>query len=181
MKHFSYIMSLVLLFAMTFTLANGVSLVPETCKNITTVAEWVDYDFCVKTLESDPQSSTANLDELAAIAFNVVVSRTQSIANKVAELLKDPKFDVFQINALKDCQELYDPEEVKVGLKSFKNKDFGDANRVLSSAITCAETCEEGFQEREKFSPLTKDNSDYELLTSVPFGFIVLFKSFHSL
>ncbi|KAK9743188.1 hypothetical protein RND81_03G223000 [Saponaria officinalis] len=181
MKQYNHIiMSLLFVtFIRSSTLANGVNLVPETCKKISTSDPNVKYDYCVTVLGSDPRSSTANLNQLAEISFHLSVSKAKAISAKIGELLKDPKFNKFQKNALKDCQELYSdaPEDIQTGLKALLNeKDFEKANIEVSGAITSADTCEEGFSERQKVSPLTGDNNDFKELTKIPLVFTILLK-----
>ncbi|KAK9743184.1 hypothetical protein RND81_03G222800 [Saponaria officinalis] len=181
MKHHNYvIMSLLFVtFITSTTLAKGANLVPETCKKISISEPSVRYDFCVTVLGSDRRSSTANLQQLAEISFNLSVSKAKSISKKIGELLKDPKFNTFQKNALKDCQELYSdaPDDIQTGLKALLNeKDFEKANIEVSGAITSADTCEDGFSERKEFSPLTGDNNYFMELAKIPLVFIVLLK-----
>ncbi|XP_074302802.1 putative invertase inhibitor [Silene latifolia] len=173
-----YIVSLILLFLFLSTVANAVNLVPQTCSKIAQSEPNVKYDFCVKALGSDPRSSTASLEELAEISFKLTISKAKSISKLIGNLLKNPKFDPFQKNALEACQELYAdvPEDMDSGLKALKERDFNTANVEVSGVITSADTCEDGFRERKEFSPWTKQNSDFMELTDISLVFTNLLK-----
>ncbi|KAL9239340.1 hypothetical protein vseg_013674 [Gypsophila vaccaria] len=166
--------------SITITLANGVNLVPQTCKTISISEPNVKYDFCVTALGTDPRSVTANLGQLAEISFNLTVSKSKSISKKIVQLLKNPKgFDKFQKNALADCQEMYSnvPDDLETGREALRRNDFNTASIEVSGAITYADTCEDGFKERKEFSPLANENRDFMMLASIPLVLIDLVKS----
>ncbi|XP_074576121.1 putative invertase inhibitor [Curcuma longa] len=81
--------------------------VESTCKSISDSDHpGVQYDFCVKTLQSDPSSATADVRGLAVIATKLSSKKATEISGKIKELLKSSQ-DKAEKESLSTCDELY--------------------------------------------------------------------------
>ncbi|XP_019105602.1 putative invertase inhibitor [Beta vulgaris subsp. vulgaris] len=179
MEYYSMFLILFII-SLSYCLANATNIVTDTCMNISkSDPDYIKYDFCVKTFESDPRSSNTSIDGLVEISFNLSSSKAISISTTIAQLLKDPKFDPFGKSALQACYEIYSdaPDDLQAGLEALKRGDFSTANVRVSGALDIAPDCEDSFQDKQgEVSPLTKDNSEFFQLVDISLAFTVLLK-----
>ncbi|XP_061350417.1 cell wall / vacuolar inhibitor of fructosidase 1-like [Gastrolobium bilobum] len=156
LKHLSLICSIVVLAIISMPQGhcrvfqpNDVRLIEQTCK------QTPHPDLCIKLLEADPHSSSADVNGLALILVNVIKAKANDVSNKIKELLKgrgDKK-------ALTSCADNYsailigDIPEATQALQ-FGNPKF--AENGVSDCTVEATSCEEGFNGK---SPLTNENN----------------------
>ncbi|KAF3456382.1 hypothetical protein FNV43_RR01032 [Rhamnella rubrinervis] len=130
------------------------NLIANTCKKTP------HYDLCVSSLESNPESSSADLNGLAQIMVNIVLSNTSSTLDYIQGLLKEAPEPQLQ-RALADCAELYIPVvkfSLPQAIEALISGHFGFANYGISDAAKEAAACEKAFSGSIK-SPLTDRNS----------------------
>ena len=135
------------------------------------------YHFCVASLESDPRSRTATLEELGAISVMVTISNATNLKSYILELLEDKRFDPYSKGCLRDCLELYSDaiDTLRNALDDFKNKHYIDAKQGFTSAMDASGTCEEGFMEKEgEASPLTKEDERFFQLCAMDLAFATI-------
>ncbi|RVX00229.1 putative invertase inhibitor [Vitis vinifera] len=113
-------------------------LIHQTCTRIADNDPNVSYNLCVMSLESNPMSASASLEELGVIAVELALSNATYINWYISnKLLQEKGFDPYAEACLKDCHELYSDAipELKDVLDDFKDKDYYKANIELSAAM----------------------------------------------
>lgn len=175
MKH-----SLVLIYAcisllLLFHSSLSCQLIHQTCTRIADNDPNVSYNLCVMSLESNPMSANANLEELGVIAVELALSNATYINWYISnKLLQEKGFDPYAKACLKDCHELYSDAipELKDVLDDFKDKDYYKANIELSAAMEASTTCEDGYKERKgEVSPLAKEDTNFFQLCAIALAF----------
>lgn len=160
---FSLALSLFLLLLPHQNTAIAVDLIHETCKSCAEMSPFLSYDFCVTSLQPIPQSHTSNLQELAVISLKLAMVNATGMIWSIQKLLKSEASDPYAMECLEDCLELYTDAifTLEDSIGAFKYEDYISANIWISSAMEAATTCEGGFEEEGKVSPLTKQNYDF--------------------
>ncbi|KAL5729567.1 hypothetical protein ACHQM5_002499 [Ranunculus cassubicifolius] len=174
MKPQYFISSLLIFFVL-----NGVygDIVTDTCKKI--ADEEVPYDFCVATLQADPDSRTADLYELNLIAMRLGKANITSIESYIQTLSKDKKWDNLMQECFKTCMEMFDDGKTNLddAMNEFNSKSYRATFDSLTAALQAPSSCEETFTEFEGLvSPLTKMNGDCNTLFVIPMKITLLFK-----
>ncbi|KAL0728224.1 hypothetical protein Bca4012_024317 [Brassica carinata] len=121
------------------------------------------YDFCVQSLENDPQCKNAtNLDELAIAATKIAASVNTNVKGIVEKIRTDKNASHGIDLLLRDCIDYYDAnsDNLDDAVTDFKSHAYHDARVMLSGALSLTEQCEEGFKDSQKKSPVTKENND---------------------
>ncbi|KAG6468591.1 putative invertase inhibitor [Zingiber officinale] len=141
--------------------------VESTCKSISNVK----YDFCVKTLKSDPSSGTADVRGLAVIATNLSLKKATKIAGKIKDLLKRSQ-DKAQKESLSTCAELYSNliDNLDTSLSAIKESRKGDAMTYLSASLDAPGDCEQGFKDTGAKSPLVAEDDEQRQLCGLALG-----------
>ncbi|CAL0325475.1 unnamed protein product [Lupinus luteus] len=145
------------------TEAKGNDLITETCKNT------LHSEKCVSSLSSIPGSNTADPKGLAKIAINVSLAEGSKILSYVHELKSsDENKKSGILSGLNDCDEVYTDaiEDLKEASTAVDKGDYETVNRLVSTAMTNSGTCENGFEDLEIPSPLTKQNTHFSQLCS---------------
>lgn len=138
------------------------NLIEKTCKKTP------HYDLCISSLESNPQSSDADLNGLAKIMVSIVLSNTTSTLDYIQALLKEAPEPGLQ-RALANCAELYIPVvkySLPQAIEALSEGHYGFANYGISDAAKEADACEKTFSGSIK-SPLTDRNSIVHDLSDV--------------
>ncbi|PQP91577.1 putative invertase inhibitor [Prunus yedoensis var. nudiflora] len=107
--------------------------------------------------------------------MNLIRHNMTSTRQHIKHLLKNTKLDKFLRVYLEDCLDLYSNAipDIKKALRSYKAKQFRDANVRVSGVCDAPVTCEDGFHEREGLvSPLTKRNNDAVQLSAIALSII---------
>lgn len=106
-------------------------------------------ELCRKTLESDPASRAAtNFEGLDKVALKHATSAATQIRSKVTNLLNGSSSKAVK-GALKDCNENYQGaiEKLTDSSSALASKGYNDANTWVTSAMSAAESCDEGIEE----------------------------------
>ncbi|CAN6813995.1 unnamed protein product, partial [Brassica oleracea] len=128
------------------------TLIRNSCKTAAAKDPNLKYDFCVQSLEQDPQIKTAtSLSGLVLASTNNAESKTTN--NKSYPPSTEP--------ALRTCVKLYDDANgsLNEALMSVKSGDYRSANVHLSAPLDAPNTCEDGFKEKHTTSPVTNENN----------------------
>lgn len=161
--------------------ATAQSLIQDSCKKAAAKNSNINYNFCVKSLEENPQSKTARtLDGLVIPSTKSALSKTTSMKGIVDKILKDNKYEKYSEKPLRDCLELYSDAKNSLteALSIVKSRDYKTANVVLSAAMGAPPSCEIGFKEGKKTlkSPFTKDNDVLFQMILIPLAFTDMLK-----
>ncbi|CAB4299746.1 unnamed protein product [Prunus armeniaca] len=168
---------LFLFFFFFFTLKaiTAKNLIPETCKKCVQHDPNLSYKFCVTSLQAAPNSSRADVRQLGIISLNLIRQNMTSTRQYIKHLLKNKKLEKLLRVYLEVCLELYSDAtpDIKQALRSYKAKQYRDANIRVTAVCDAPVTCEDGFHEREGLvSPLTKRNNDAFQLSAIALSII---------
>ncbi|RID45220.1 hypothetical protein BRARA_I01963 [Brassica rapa] len=154
------------LFLICFTTAQ--TLIQDSCKKAAAKDPLFKYDFCVKSLETDPHSKAAtNLKGL-------LIASTKNTESNTINILMDKKASHGIEIPLRDCIKLYTDgkDYLNQALKNVKSSDYRSASVHLSAALDAPTTCETGFKETiHKKSPVAKENKALFQKILIPLAF----------
>ncbi|XP_010052753.2 putative invertase inhibitor [Eucalyptus grandis] len=152
------------------------NIIHETCKKCAQADPNVSYKFCVASLESNPNSLSADLHGLGLISIKLLRHNMTHTRSYTKKLLKSKKMDPFIKACLQDCLELYSDAvpTLKEVIRSYKAEKYEDANINLSSAMEASTTCEDGFSEKGVVSPLTERNEDASQLSALALSIVTM-------
>lgn len=123
------------------------NLIAQTCK------QTPYYDLCVRSLNSDPRSPSADVRGLALIMVDIVKARSTTTLNLIKQLLrKMPKLKI----PLTDCAADYNAiltSSIPQAIEALKKGNAKFAEDGANSARQEAELCEANFHGK---SPITK-------------------------
>ncbi|CAH8327465.1 unnamed protein product [Eruca vesicaria subsp. sativa] len=166
--------SVVMFFLFLNCFATAQTLIRDSCKTAAAKDPNLKYDFCVQSLEQDPQSKTAtSLAGLVLASTNNAGSKTTYVKGIVKTILKTKKYAPGTEPELRTCVELYDDanDSLNEALTDVKSGDYRSANVHLSAALDAPDTCEDGFKEKHQTSPVTNENSVLYQKILIPLAF----------
>ncbi|KAL0719311.1 hypothetical protein Bca4012_068635 [Brassica carinata] len=169
-----FFVSVVMLFLLLNCFATAQTLIRDSCKTAAARGPNLKYDFCVQSLEQDPQSKTATtLVGLVLASTNNAASKTTNVKGIVETILKNKKYQPGTENALRTCVEVYDDAKDSLNevLMNVKSGDYRSAAVHLSAALDEPGTCEDGFKERHAISPVTNENNVLFQKILIPLAF----------
>ncbi|CDY43632.1 BnaC02g32980D [Brassica napus] len=148
-----FFVSVVMFFLLLNCFAAAQTLIRDSCKTAAAKDPNLKYDFCVQSLEQDPQSKTAT--------------------RIVETILKNKTYPPGTEPALSTCVELYDDanNSLNEALMNVKSADYKSANVDLSAALDEPGTCEDGFKETHAKSPITNENNVLFQKILIPLAF----------
>ncbi|CDY43633.1 hypothetical protein HID58_048784 [Brassica napus] len=148
-----FFVSVALFFLFLNCFATAQTLIRDSCKTAAAKDPTLKYDFCVQSLEQDPQSKTAT--------------------RIVETILKSKTYPPGTEPALRTCVELYDDanNSLNEALMNVKSGDYKSANVDLSAALDEPGTCEDGFKEKHAKSPVTNENNVLFQKILIPLAF----------
>ncbi|CAL9241548.1 unnamed protein product [Arabidopsis halleri] len=177
----TFLLYLVMFFLLLNVFAMAQSLIRDSCKKAAYQNPKIHYNFCVKSLEENPQSKTArSLDRLVMSSTKNAVSKTTSMKGIVDKILKENRYEKYSEKPLRDCLELYSDatNSLTEALTIIKSRDYKTANVVISAAVGAPPSCEIGFKEGKEplKSPFTKDNDVLFQMILIPLAFTNMLK-----
>ncbi|KAK1326756.1 hypothetical protein QJS10_CPA01g02864 [Acorus calamus] len=161
--------ALPLLLLLLLLYQSSANLIRDTCKTGARADPNIKYDFCVRSLESDPRSHNAHdLHGLCEASIDLTIRNATRARARAQELMKKARESVARA-CLSDCMDLYADAVSKLrdSEKAIRSKRYGDANVWISSAMDAPTTCEDGFREESLRSPLSRENSDVFGLSAI--------------
>ncbi|MCL7040321.1 hypothetical protein MKW94_015005 [Papaver nudicaule] len=171
--------SSILIFFLVLNFFMGVTvkgdIISTQCKNVSTHDFQVNYDFCVSSLEGNPQSKTSDIFGLAVISMELCLNNATNIPTYIDSILKDGKAEQGARVCLGNCIEFYSMaiREVQQAIKDFSGKDYAAALFSLGAAMDSSETCKDGFTEAGvDFGILRKQYEDFFQLEAISLGII---------
>lgn len=151
------------------TQSQSTDLISKTCKKTP------NYDLCLSSLQSSPQSSNSDISGLARIMADLVLSNATDTLDYIHGLLKQSPEEDLQ-RPLANCAELYIPVvkySLPQSIDALSNGHYGFANYGISDAAKQAQACEKGFSGSTE-SPLTDRNTLVSSLSNVAVAIINL-------
>ncbi|KAG2299730.1 hypothetical protein Bca52824_036202 [Brassica carinata] len=140
------LVSVVMFFLLLNCFATAQTLIRDSCKTAAAKDPNLKYDFCVQSLEQDPQSKTATtLSGLVLASTNNAASKAINVKGIVETILKNKNYPPGTENA--------------------------SANVHLSAALDEPSTCEDGFKEKHAISPVTNENNILFQKILIPLAF----------
>ncbi|KAI0494595.1 hypothetical protein KFK09_024736 [Dendrobium nobile] len=121
--------------------------VEKICKQVA-LEKGGDYDFCLKSLQRDPKSSTASTAGLALIATRRAKEDFRSALATVKKLLRGNITDNDK-SSLAVCAEVYDDGVyiLREAIGAIRSGTRDDAITYLSASLTDVSTCSDTFDE----------------------------------
>ncbi|KAK4586450.1 hypothetical protein RGQ29_023551 [Quercus rubra] len=138
------------------------NLIDHTCKKTS------HYDLCLSSLQSNPQSSTADVKGLAQIMADILLANVTDTLNYIEGLIKqspEPELE----RSLTYCAELYIPVvkyTLPQAIDALSKGHYRFANYGISDVAKEADTCEKKFSGPIQ-SPLTDWNNLVQGLSDV--------------
>ncbi|CAF1919550.1 hypothetical protein Bca4012_051834 [Brassica carinata] len=169
-----FFVSVALFFLFLNCFATAQTLIRDSCKTAAAKDPTLKYDFCVQSLEQDPQSKTAtSLKGLVLASTTNAESKTTNVKGIVETILKSKTYPPGTEPALRTCVELYDDanNSLNEALMNVKSGDYKSANVDLSAALDEPGTCEDGFKEKHAKSPVTNENNVLFQKILIPLAF----------
>ncbi|XP_068649220.1 putative invertase inhibitor [Aristolochia californica] len=149
--------------------ATSSQLVRQTCRRAASSNPYLDYDFCVASLQADRRSSSTDLRGLGIITTNLAEANVTETEKKIDGLQAEAS-DSYDKNRLEDCKEMYSFafSELKDAEVAFYLERYSDANIFLSAALDYSVNCEDSWQEEVGHaSPLTAENYNLQQLCRI--------------
>ncbi|XP_015874991.3 uncharacterized protein LOC107411836 [Ziziphus jujuba] len=152
---------LLFLFLAKFQETNAKGLISKACESS------IHKDLCKATLKADPSCKRASMDALANIALKAALENGTAMQNEIETLLKSRSGTTLE-SALKDCKENFKNavSQLKNSKQAIENKRYNDVNTWVTAAMNDAESCDEGFKDADKQSPIYKMNTVFGQLCS---------------
>ncbi|KAL0692890.1 hypothetical protein Bca4012_060070 [Brassica carinata] len=169
-----FFVSFVTFFFLLNCFATAQNLIRDSCKTAAAKDPVFKYDFCVQSLEQDPQSKTATtLLGLVLASTNNAASKATNVKGIVETMLKNKKYQPGTENVLLTCAEVFDDANYSLNetLMKVKSGDYRSAAVQLSAALDEPGTCEDGFKERNATCPFTNENNVLFQKILIPLAF----------
>ncbi|XP_072963303.1 putative invertase inhibitor [Typha angustifolia] len=138
--------------------------VEETCRS---VADFVDYTFCLTSLQTDPRSPSADRSGLALVSVELSLVNATSTKSTIDTLLKNATEPSIK-TGLQACSLIY--SQAIGALKSMadlvETKEFHAAKELNRVPINVGNFCQDALPAAKPGDspPLVKENSDYSQL-----------------
>ncbi|KAF8023902.1 hypothetical protein BT93_F1177 [Corymbia citriodora subsp. variegata] len=150
------------------------NIVHDTCKKIKAGDTDLNFDYCVKSLESNPESHKADLKGLGLIGLELLQGNLTSIVEYIEELLKQ-KWEPRLRDALSLCLDVYSTNEGQDQIPAYKAKLYDDVGSWASSVMTDEDTCDTQESQNEGMvPPLTKRNNEIVQLSTIVLGVLAI-------
>ncbi|XP_010274599.1 PREDICTED: putative invertase inhibitor [Nelumbo nucifera] len=144
------------------------NIIDRACRTCAERSPHLSYNFCVTSLQSVPESSSADLQGLGVIAVQLAQENATSTIAKIKTLLENED-DQRTMASLNDCLELYSDANstLKNSIRYFESEDYISSNAYISAAMESASTCNSGFEEEGVVTPLTKESDNFIQLCEI--------------
>lgn len=159
-------------------LTADVASVEGTCKAAAARNRAVNYDFCVTHFLRHPWSGDVDERGLANIAGTLAIDAAYNGQSTIQSLLQKKPVDSATVSGLQHCKALYNKMLFTLAdaVDNINSRQDEVAKNCLTMAISQAKSCEQGFIEARKKSPLTQENTEAIGLSSVAMTILDLLK-----
>ncbi|KAI3892046.1 hypothetical protein MKX03_030880 [Papaver bracteatum] len=145
-------------------------IVKETCEICAQKSPLLNYDFCVTSLGAVPESKTAaGFHGLGIISLELAQTNATDTILVIKEQLNYKDLDAYAFFGLSDCLDLYADaiSTLAKSIEAIRSYNYVNLNIWVSSAMEASTTCEDGFREKGRVSPLKKQNSNFFQLCDI--------------
>ncbi|KAL1212920.1 Pectinesterase inhibitor 12 [Cardamine amara subsp. amara] len=149
------------------------TLIQDFCKKAIVTHRELKYDFCVSSLQQDPQSKSAtSLIGLLIASTNVAAVKTTNVIGIVNQVIKEKKYGKVIEGTLYSCLPVFNDatDELKLTLASVKSHDHEDVNWHLSKALISTEDCDLEFKQMELQNPIRNETNVLYNKILIPFA-----------
>ncbi|XWS49204.1 hypothetical protein CRYUN_Cryun13aG0143800 [Craigia yunnanensis] len=138
----------------------SVDIINKTCKTCSDKSTVFNYTFCLASLQEIPVSHMTNLQGPAIIAMELASQNATNTLLIIKELLNNETLGPSSLAFLRNCSLLYSDGVVTLvdTFGAFLTGQYGNAGAWVNAVMEGSTTCEEGFQDMEEVSLLTKQN-----------------------
>ncbi|KAM3322195.1 putative invertase inhibitor [Capsicum chacoense] len=145
-------------------------LINSTCKECSDKSADINYYFCVTSLQPIPVTHVTNLQGVGIVAMELALANATNTISTIEHMLSSKEFDLFAVDCLKDCLELYaDAIAMLVdAFTAFLSEHFDIATVLMRTVMDAASTCGEGFTEKKgELILLAKENYNLFQLSDI--------------
>ncbi|KAH0461693.1 hypothetical protein IEQ34_009268 [Dendrobium chrysotoxum] len=131
--------------------------------------DYVDYNYCVSTLSTNPAASTADGHTLAVISVNLTTTNATAVKSRADSLFLSST-DAFIRSSLLNCSSLYAAAtpDLHSSATAAAAKNYSGAAAVLADVLRVPAGCDQGFQKKEGVaSPIRKENNAFSDLATL--------------
>nr|CAD1825488.1 unnamed protein product [Ananas comosus var. bracteatus] len=152
------------------------SFLDEGCKRLHAVNRNESYEFCVTSLQVDPDSRTANLSQLTLIASKLTKKNYTHTFGVIQQLLGNQSLSHSQREALGACNETYSSEieHADIAIVDLETGDPEDAVGLLQAAARAPGNCESAFSDRHEASLIPGEDALASLISALARDLAVL-------
>ncbi|KAL9228213.1 hypothetical protein vseg_003818 [Gypsophila vaccaria] len=120
-------------------------------------------ELCVETLKSYPGSANADIKTLAFMSLNLTKLYGKQVADWIAEKVEDPELGPELEQALADCSDQYTDAmaQLEDSLVAFFSNALVDVKTWMSTAMTNANTCEDGLKAANAGNIMGNKNTEF--------------------
>lgn len=165
----SFIMFLLLLDGFSTTQ----TLIQDFCKKAAAKDTNLKYDFCVNSLQEDPQSKAAtSLKGLVLASISTAAGQTTHVTGIIIQILKEVKYGKDILKSLSHCLGYLDYalDHFDETLASIKSLDYRSANVHLNAALDEPTTCDDGFKKIKQWNPIANETNVLYQKILIPFA-----------
>ncbi|KAL3738832.1 hypothetical protein ACJRO7_020237 [Eucalyptus globulus] len=142
-------------------------IVRDTCKKIASDRPNFKFDFCVKSLEADPEGHKVDVEGLGLIGLKLLQANITGTTEYIKQLLKK-KWEQRLLKALSLCLEYYALVEGEDYTPLYKAKRYHEVNIRVSGVLTNEDSCDTQESRKGGMVPLlTKHNDDISQLSTI--------------
>ncbi|XP_041018492.1 pectinesterase inhibitor 12-like [Juglans microcarpa x Juglans regia] len=126
-------------------------------------------DLCINNLESDPESMEAvDVHGLTTVAVKQAALNATNIRNYITKLDEETSDEVVH-QCLSDCFQNYEDaiDQLDDCLNALQSKRYEDVVTWVTAAMNDALTCDEGFKDHGRQSPLANLRNLFDPLCSI--------------
>lgn len=162
--------------ALVLFLQNSSASLDEGCKRLHAVNRNESYEFCVTSLQVDPDSRTANLSQLTLIASKLTKKNYTHTFGVIQQLLGNQSLSHSQREALGACNETYSSEieHADIAIVDLETGDPEDAVGLLQAAARAPGNCESAFSDRHEASLIPGEDALASLISALARDLAVL-------
>jgi pectinesterase inhibitor-like protein len=156
--------------------ANPVT-VSVACRGASDTHHGVDYDHCVRSLSTDPQSGdAAGIHDWAILATKLAIDHAASTESKISDLaeLESMESDPMKSARYEHCLERYGgaADLLRDALDNLQAGVYGKALEQLMASLGASESCEDAWKGADKGSvPVAAHDREYGRMAHIAVGF----------
>jgi pectinesterase inhibitor-like protein len=165
--HSPPIVFLLLTLFVSFPHFNNASVL-DACKAAAESSSNINLNFCVKSLQSDPTSISADSLGLAKIATELAAKNAKNIKTNIKKLLTNAEYGDMTIE-INTCRSLFSHMiyNLAVAADALSHSNYDDAKTYLSASLDAPCDCDDAFKKQEAPPVLADDDETVKQLTAI--------------